>query len=135
MIQSKNNWNNSDQENIARFQRDPESATKMLSDTEYKLLPRLKFMGYIFFCLSLASLVFAFFVHGQKIQPLPVIIDENSILTDIERLSGAVLFTDMAPLEIAPEDVLNFYAVSFIFGSIGASLFYLSFKKRQKLTE
>lgn len=132
MIQSKNNRNNSDQENMDPFQSDPASTIKMLSDNEYKLLPRLKFMGYIFFCLSFASLVFAFFVHGQKVQIPPVIIDENSILSDIERLSGTVLFTDMAPLEIAPEDVLNFYAVSCIFGSIGTSLFYLSFKKSQK---
>jgi hypothetical protein len=104
-------------------------------DIECKLVPRLKFMGYIFTFLCLASLIFAFFVHSEnKSIPPPLIIDENSILADIEALSGTILFTDMQPLEIAPQDVLNFYAVSLIFGSIGTSLFF-HYSKKNKIIQ
>ncbi|HEY2810235.1 MAG TPA: hypothetical protein VGJ00_02445 [Rhabdochlamydiaceae bacterium] len=102
---------------------------------EYKLLPRLKFLGYVFFLLSLASLLFAFFAHSEKNTATPTFtFDENSKLADIEALAGAVLFSNMQPLELQPQDVFNFYIVSIIFGSIGSGIFYYSSKKLKLVT-
>ena len=124
MIQKKA-WNNSD-----------DSKTPGILDIEHKLTHRLGFMGYIFFSLSLASLAFAIFVHlTPQEPPPPVIIDETSILADIEAIAGADLFSDMHPLEIYPHEVFNFYIVSLIFASIGTSLFYYSSKKKKMLQE
>ena len=52
-------------------------------EIERKLAGRLKFMAYLFFALSLVSLLFAFFAHEEE-HRIPLQREENSILMDIE---------------------------------------------------
>jgi hypothetical protein len=103
-----------------------------IADIERKLVPRMKAMAYLFFALSLVSLAFAFFVHEEQDQTpaLSLYREENSFLLDIEAIMGATLFTDMEALELSPQDIFNFYAVSGIFTVIGICLFQYSTKKR-----
>lgn len=103
----------------------------IFSDVEYKLIPRLTCMGYIFSCLSLISLIFAFFVHADKTPLAPLIIDEKNILADIQEISDTALLTEMHSLEVSAEDILNFYVVSLIFASIGTSIFFIASKKKK----
>jgi|GEM_PF-2713685 len=111
-----------------------EAQTKALAiaDIERKLVPRVKAMAYLFFALSLASLAFAFFVHEEQDQTpaLSLYKEENSFLLDIEAITGATLFSDREALELSPQDVFNFYAVSGIFAVIGICLLQYSTKKR-----
>jgi hypothetical protein len=96
-------------------------------ELERKLSGRLKFMAYLFFALTLASLLFALFAQEEK-HAVPLQREENSILMDIEAISGAALFSDRESLELSIQDVLNFYVVSLIFASIGIYLFHFSSK-------
>ena len=93
-------------------------------------------MGILFFTLSSAAFLFACFTQQL---PLPVqesfVLDENSILADIEKLAGRALFTDMQPLELSIHDVLNFYYVAGLFSSIGILLLYRSRKRDEREEE
>jgi hypothetical protein len=93
-----------------------------LQEIERKLVVRLKWMAYVFFALTLAALLFAFFAPGKEQKPA----HDHRILLDIEAISGAALFTGS---EISAHEIFNFYAVSLVFFSIGISLFTFSFKK------
>jgi len=100
---------------------------------ETVLTRRLKGMGILFFILSSAALLFAFFT--PETPPLlqeAFVLDENSILTDIERLAGRALFTDMQPLELTAAEVLNFYYVAGVFSVIGIMLLYRSRKRDEE---
>lgn len=110
---------------------DAKTKALAIADIERKLVPRMKAMSYLFFALSLVSLVFAFFVHEELDQPpaLSLYREENSFLLDIEAITGATLFSDMEALELSPQDIFNFYAVSGIFAIIGLCLFQYSIKK------
>jgi len=113
----------------------PEEVLPSNTEIERLLLPRLKFMGGIFFCLSVVSLLFAFFIHDEKFPkhiPFTLNEQESSILADIEKLAGTPLFKEMQPLEIPPQEVFNFYVVSAIFASIGGTLTYVATQKQKK---
>jgi len=112
-----------------------ENRAIVIKNIERKLVLRLKVMAYFFFVFSLISFAFAFFIHGEKQNPsvpLSLYKEENSFLLDIEAITGATLFSDMESLELAPQDIFNFYIVSCVFASIGIALFHFSstvFKK------
>lgn len=102
-----------------------------IQDIERKLMPRLRFMAYLFFLLALASFLFACFTHAEEQQKMSSFHQEqNRLLLDIEailnRYGGGSLFSDMESLELSFEDVFNFYVVALLFGTIGISLFYFS---------
>lgn len=100
---------------------------KSPSSIEGLLTKRLKGMGFLFFILSSASLLFAFFApQAPLLAQEPFVLDENSILADIEKLAGRALFTDMRPLELTAHEVLNFYYVAGLFSAIGIMLVYQS---------
>jgi len=102
---------------------------------ERLLTKRLKGMGFLFFVLCSIALLFACFEPPLPSLPKETfVLDENSILADIEKLAGKTLFTDMQPLELAVYDVLNFYYISALFGIIGVALLVRS-KKRHENTE
>jgi hypothetical protein len=94
---------------------------------ERKLLPRLKLMGYLFFGLSIASLLFIFLAN------------ESSTITPMidETLNIPLLEDDtIDELDLNPFEVLNFYVISFIFAAIGAACLYITkIKKRQLFQE
>ena len=94
-------------------------------EVERKLLPRLKFMGYVMFVLSLISFGFALTVKEEALI-LPQETPKNQELETV-----ATLLIDDTELELAAIEVLNFYAVSFVFAAIGGSCFLIAWKKRK----
>jgi hypothetical protein len=100
---------------------------------ETLLTRRLKGMGILFFALSCATLLFAFFApQTPLLLQESFVLDENSILADIERLAGRALFTDMQPLELTAAEVLNFYYIAGLFSVIGIMLLYRSRKRDEE---
>jgi hypothetical protein len=101
-------------------------------EIERKLIPRLKFMGYVMCTLSLAAFVFALVVKEDEVITRETIQkEETSNSAEIEAVSP--LLTDDAELELAPTEVLNFYLVSLIFAAVSASCFVIAWKKRKTL--
>jgi len=88
-----------------------------LEEQERKLLPRLKFMGYVLSVLSVATLAFA-------------------IVADLLELENeatlASLMNEEELFELSPLEVLNFYAVFLIFALL-STFFFLLHKKKSKL--
>ncbi len=85
-------------------------------ESERKLLPRLKLMSYIFFVLSIASLLF--------------------ILTfEEETLLNAELTEQEEEVELAPTEVLNFYFISFLFAAGGVGCLLLAKSRAKNLLE
>jgi hypothetical protein len=101
-------------------------------DVEKKLVPRLKFMGYVMYVLSLIAFAFAFTIkeEGEIIQPLQEGFTEPE---EIEALTGIYLMSDDDELELGPTEVLNFYLVSSIFAVVGTSCFLIVWKKKKTL--
>jgi hypothetical protein len=92
---------------------------------ERNLLPRLKLMGYILSGLAVCSLTFAILAPKE-----PSITQEEFSSRDA---AGMSLNTDEDFLELNPTEVLNFYMVSFLFASVGAACFLITWKKRKLL--
>lgn len=96
-------------------------------DVERKLLPRLKFMGYVMCFFALASLAFAIAAPEESIISAEMERDVPSLET-----AGLNLENEEGVLELSPTDVLNFYAISLVFAAVAASCF-LSAKQKRKL--
>jgi len=101
-------------------------------EVERRLLPRLKFMGYVMCILGLTTVAYAVFIPkdprigpetAQMEEPVVPVMAESGILTDED------------PLELTPNEVLNFYAVALIFAGVGASCFLIAWKKRKALIQ
>lgn len=111
----KNFWN-----------REPKPLTQDQLLIERKLMPRLKLMGYLFFALSIASLLFVIFMN-----------DASSPITEevlnISYIDPAIGEEGADQLELSPLEVLNFYVVSLIFASMGAICFYVAKIKKREL--
>jgi ABC-type glycerol-3-phosphate transport system permease component len=102
-------------------------------DMERKLLPRLKFMGYVMLVFCLAAFIFAFSFKEETeiIGPPP---QEGFTDPDqTEAVSKIELISEDGQLELNPTEVLNFYLVSFIFAVIGTTCFLIAWKKKKKL--
>lgn len=97
-------------------------------EVERKLLPRLKFMGYIMVCITLATFAFAV--------TLP---SETAMITEIQEKDfshpsqSGIGTLEEDGLDLSPRDVLNFYVVSFVFAVVAASCFLISWKKKKVL--
>ena len=100
------------------WNRERKPLTPPQLEIEKKLLPRLKLMGYIFIALSCASLLFVIFQSSPQ---------EISDISNIEIEIG------VTEIELNPLEVLNFYAIAFIFASVGFLCFFLTKKKKQEL--
>jgi hypothetical protein len=91
-------------------------------DIERKLLPRLKFMGYVMYILSLVSLIFAIIAAQEP--------DADYALTQ-KSTAGLNLENDQDLAELNPIEVLNFYVISVIFASVGVACFLTAWKKKK----
>lgn len=100
-------------------------------DVERKLIPRLKFMGYVMLTCALASLLFALIVKEDTVATPELMQEVGSNSEEMEATS--TLLTDDTELELAATEVLNFYGVSFVFAVIGASCFVIAWKKSKTL--
>jgi hypothetical protein len=102
-------------------------------DVERKLLPRLKFMGYVTYILCLVSFAFAMTIQeeAESIAASPQ--EEFAELEDMEVVSGIGLLSEDGELELAPTEVLNFYLVASIFAVVGTACFLIAWKKKKKL--
>ena len=108
------------------WNREAKPLTPDQINIERKLLPRLKLMGYLFFALSIASLLFVIFMNEAS-SPL---VDE---VLDISYVNPAIGDEGADSLELSPLEVLNFYVVSLIFASLGAVCFYFAKIKKREL--
>lgn len=102
-------------------------------EIERKLLPRLKFMGYVMFTLCLASFIYA--MIAKEITNLSGIQSKlgSDKLNPPEAVSGFEILLDDGELELIPTEVLNFYFVAFIFAAIGTTCFFIASKKKKTL--
>ncbi len=99
-------------------------------DSEKKLLPRLKFMGYVMQILAVASVTFAIVAPEES---------ELETQLEMERFSaknkaaGLSLENDDDLLELTPAEVLNYYLIGAIFAVVGSSCFFICWKKKKHL--
>lgn len=100
-------------------------------EMERKLIPRLKFMGYVMLTLFLAAFTFALTVKEDPLITQESIQEGASNSEELEAVSP--LLTDDAELELSATEVLNFYAVSLVFAAVGAACFLIAWKKRKTL--
>lgn len=98
-------------------------------EAEKKLLPRLVFMGYVMIVLCVATLGFAI-----AAQHSPAV--ENTLAAEGAIAPNALLMAlmdDENLREPSPTEILNFYVVSAIFAVVGATCFFIVWKKRKIL--
>jgi hypothetical protein len=97
-------------------------------EVERKLLPRLKFMGYVMYVWCIASLIFAIAIPQEEGNPM---VQEASIIE-----ADAAGFAEDVDKELpifSSTEVLNFYVVSLIFALVGVSCFLIAWRKQKKL--
>ena len=97
-------------------------------DVEKKLLPRLKFMGYVMYAFCLAAFLFALIIETEIFGARGLA--EQS---PIEAISELELMPENTLLEFDPTEVLNFYFVALIFAMIGSACFFIAWKKKKIL--
>jgi hypothetical protein len=103
--------------------------TPLHLDVERKLLPRLKFMGYVMCVLCIASLIFAILAQSDPV-------DQSAMVQGrILNVDGVALSLENPEdlLEFNPCEVLNFYFVGFIFALVGSICFLTAWKKKRVL--
>jgi hypothetical protein len=101
-------------------------------EVERKLLPRLKFMGYVMYSLCLASFLFALLIKEDTTVIGP---PSQEGFTPPDQTEAMIdLLLEEGELELSPTEVLNFYFVAVIFAAIGASCFLIAWKKKKTLT-
>lgn len=99
------------------------------TETERKLLPRLKFIGYVTIVLTLSALTFAI------IAPEDPEIGPELVLENIPKKSTAGLsLEEEEPLELSSKEVFNYYVVSGIFALVAASCFLIAWKKKKSFS-
>jgi hypothetical protein len=99
---------------------------------ERKLVPRLKFMGYVMYVLCLAALAFAITIK-EEIEVVPPPQEGFIEPEEMEVVSGLNLISEDGELELSPTEVLNFYFISVIFALIGTACFLIVWKKKKTL--
>lgn len=102
----------------------------MQLDVERKLLPRLKFMGYVMYTLAVASLCFAIFIGKNEGKGTELL--QEGIQYAAASLN---LDSDEELFEFNADEVLNFYIVSLIFATVGSACFLIAKKKKKTLFE
>lgn len=102
-------------------------------EVEKKLLPRLKFMGYVMLTLCLAAFTFALIIKDETEVMGPPSQEGFTQPGQMEAVARIELLSEDDELELNPTEVLNFYLVAVIFGAIGASCFLIVWKKKKKL--
>jgi hypothetical protein len=98
-------------------------------DTEKKLLPRLKFIGYITYLWCGATLALA--MLAPKDIAIKLDYPEQNAFTS----SGLQLESTEELEEFNAFEVLNFYVVSVIFAVVGTACFMIAWRKKKLLFE
>ena len=107
------------------------SAVPAHLEVEKKLLPRLKFMGYLMYVLCVIALVYAMTVREDTPSPQEGLIDPQ----ETEAASPLEMLLEEGELDFSPTEVLNFYLVGLIFASVGSTCFLIAWKKRKTLRQ
>jgi hypothetical protein len=97
-------------------------------DTERKLLPRLKFMGYVSYICCGAALVLAILDPKGEIATELDYPEQNAFIA-----AGLNLEKDEDSMDYNAFDVLNFYVVSSIFAVVATACFVIAWKKKKAL--
>lgn len=98
-----------------------------LQKIEQQLIPRLGILGGILLTFSICSLVYGFYVH-----PLSNV-DESLPQTEMQSQGmdlEPIKVDEDDPKTLLPEDILNFYFVSLVFGAIGFFCIFNSWKRK-----
>ncbi len=95
---------------------------------EIKLLPRLKFMGYVMSIIAIATLTFAIVVQEETEISAELLEQERDIK---KNTAGIFLESDEGVLDVAATEVLNFYMISAVFAAIAGTCFAIVWKKRK----
>jgi hypothetical protein len=93
---------------------------------EKQLAPRLGILGAILMLFSITSLIYGLNVHPKQTQDSFVVSTIQSQGPDLD--FAKVGYDD--PSTLIPEDILNFYFVSLVFGTLGILCLFTSRKKR-----
>lgn len=96
-------------------------------DVEKKLIPRLKFMGYIMYGLSLVSVLFAMINLEEK--------EQSGQTVSPEAVTGFQLLMEEEEREPSPKEVLNFYFVGGTFALVGVFCFLIARRKNKVLNQ
>lgn len=102
------------------------------NDTEKKMLPRLRFMGYVMFILCLASVTFAIVAPEQPTSEAELMMEH---FVNKTHAAGVSLENDDDLLELTPAEVLNYYLIGAIFALVGGACFLISWKKEKSLSQ
>jgi hypothetical protein len=92
-------------------------------DSEKKLLPRLKFMGYVMAILCIAAVTFAI------VAPEP----DGELEPFASKLPTASLALESEDelLELTPAEVLNYYVIGAVFALVGGACFFICWRKEK----
>lgn len=97
-------------------------------DSEKKLLPRLKFMGYVMLILAVASITFAVVAPEESETEVELAMDRFSPNANA---AGLTLENDEDLLELTPAEVLNYYLIGAVFAVVGGACFLICWKKNK----
>ena len=108
----------------------PLKKKKLQQQIDKQLIPRLGIIGSILILFGVLSVIYGFMVH-----PIPkkALLSENDpMLLEGIGMQLVELVEDQ-PNTLLPENILNFYLVAVVFGSIGSFCIYIaSIKKKLK---
>ena len=97
-------------------------------DSEKKLLPRLKFMGYVMLILAVASVTFAVVAPEELESEVEMAMDRFS---PNAHAAGLSLENDEDLLELTPAEVLNYYLIGVVFALVGGACFLICWRKKK----
>jgi hypothetical protein len=97
-------------------------------DSEKKLLPRLKFMGYVMSILCAATVTFAIVAPEQPESEAQMMLDPYA---NKPHAAGISLENEDELLELTPAEVLNYYVISAVFALVGGACFFICWRKEK----
>ena len=99
-------------------------------DSEKKLLPRLKFMGYVMSILCAATVTLAIVAPEQPESEAQIMLDPYA---NKPHAAGISLENEDELLELTPAEVLNYYVISAVFALRRRSLFFHLLEKKRSI--
>lgn len=100
-------------------------------ETEKKLLPRLRGMGFVLISFGIFSCVYAL-VADPYLSTVGLDLEGEDISVQ-EEVIGAPEFEKRPTFIITSFERINLYLVAFIFGAIGTSCLLMHWKKKKEL--
>lgn len=98
---------------------------------EKNLLPRLQFMGYVFFFFCILSILFGFIIGEEAFAQ--IFTEHSASALSLERSIPPAFFLDDTPdeIELVATDIFNFYIIGAIFAAIGVCCILFARKKKK----